>query len=319
MATTSKSKSWRDVLPIHQAADLFPLMTPDELKALGEDIRRNGLTSPIIVWSELVTPGLLADGYRYSLLDGRNRLDAMEAVGVRFKFKFTGKYDPSLDIEGGVNRGVPDLVTIDRTDADPHAYVISANIHRRHLTAEQRRQLMVAVLKATPEKSNRQIAEQTKSNHVTVGQVRKELEKSGDVEIVSTRTDTKGRKQAAHKPPTKATAGTTANAVVPPPADIAEPDSTTEEEHWQRSLADFAGDAIALTAFWTREIGEKWKTFAVKPEHATLARQAAAAWTDIVEQLERQAHAKRSNETKTQTAEPPDPLDIPECLRRSAK
>ena len=26
-------KSWRDVLPIHPAADLFPLMSPDELTA----------------------------------------------------------------------------------------------------------------------------------------------------------------------------------------------------------------------------------------------------------------------------------------------
>ena len=26
-------KSWRDVLPVHPAADLFPLMAPDELKS----------------------------------------------------------------------------------------------------------------------------------------------------------------------------------------------------------------------------------------------------------------------------------------------
>ena len=37
------TKSWRDI-PIHPAADLFPLMAPDELKALGEDIKKNGLT-----------------------------------------------------------------------------------------------------------------------------------------------------------------------------------------------------------------------------------------------------------------------------------
>src|SRR5262249_61366782 len=43
-------KSWRDVLPIHPAAELFPPMSPDELRALGEDIRKNGLTSPIVLW-----------------------------------------------------------------------------------------------------------------------------------------------------------------------------------------------------------------------------------------------------------------------------
>ena len=33
------TKRWRDVLQIHPAAELFPLMTPDELRALGEDIK----------------------------------------------------------------------------------------------------------------------------------------------------------------------------------------------------------------------------------------------------------------------------------------
>src|SRR5262249_25952616 len=82
----------------------------------------------------------------------------------------------------------------------PYAYVISANIHRRHLTAEQKRDLIAKLIKATPEKSDRQIAEQAKSNRTTVGQIRKTLEKSGDVSIVDTRTDTKGREQPAKKP-----------------------------------------------------------------------------------------------------------------------
>src|SRR5262245_56294019 len=63
--------TWRDILPIHPAAELFPLMSPDELRELGEDIVKNGLTSPIVLWQ----------GDRKSpvcLLDGRNRLDALE-------------------------------------------------------------------------------------------------------------------------------------------------------------------------------------------------------------------------------------------------
>jgi hypothetical protein len=41
------TKSWRDVLPIHPAAELFPLMSPGELRALGEDIKTNKLHEPV--------------------------------------------------------------------------------------------------------------------------------------------------------------------------------------------------------------------------------------------------------------------------------
>ena len=45
----SKPQSWRDWLPIHPAAELFPPMSRDELKALGEDIKKNGLRSRVAV------------------------------------------------------------------------------------------------------------------------------------------------------------------------------------------------------------------------------------------------------------------------------
>jgi len=35
-------KCWRDILPIHPAAALWPPMAPDELRALGEDLKANG-------------------------------------------------------------------------------------------------------------------------------------------------------------------------------------------------------------------------------------------------------------------------------------
>src|SRR5215472_7385584 len=42
-------KSWRDILPIHSAAELFPLMVPEELRVLGADIKANRMCSPIVV------------------------------------------------------------------------------------------------------------------------------------------------------------------------------------------------------------------------------------------------------------------------------
>jgi len=82
---------------------------------------------------------------------------------------------------------------------DPFAYVISANIRRRHLTADQKRDVIEKLLKATPEKSNRRIAETVKASHNTVQAVRSEMEGRGQIDHVSTRADTKGRKQPASK------------------------------------------------------------------------------------------------------------------------
>jgi hypothetical protein len=73
----AKAREWRDVLEIHEAAELFPLMSADELKDLGENIKKNGLHEPVVfVWA-----GVNSRGYRL-LLDGRNRLDAMELAGL---------------------------------------------------------------------------------------------------------------------------------------------------------------------------------------------------------------------------------------------
>src|SRR5262245_13868150 len=71
--TCEQVRSWRDVLPIHPAADLFPLMSADELKTLGEDIKKNGLQTPITVLVEK-----RGDEWTYQLLEGRSRLDAIE-------------------------------------------------------------------------------------------------------------------------------------------------------------------------------------------------------------------------------------------------
>ena len=149
-------------------------MTPDELRVLGEDILKNGLTSPIVLWRSV------DDKSPVMLLDGRNRLDAIESI------------------PGGETVEVRNVVVLDHT-TDPYAYVISANIHRRHLTAEDKRDIIAKLLKAQPEKSDRQIAGTVKTDHKTVGTVRAELEGRGEIPHVEARTDTKGRKQPAIK------------------------------------------------------------------------------------------------------------------------
>src|SRR5215475_163092 len=183
---TPASSSWRSILPIHPAAELFPRMSPDELRALGEDIIKNGLTSPIVLWQpDSKSPA--------RLLDGISRLDAIEiATGSPV---IVGA--PSI-MAGQHFLDCDKVIVLDKS-VDPYAYVISANIHRRHLTAEQKRELIAKLIKATPEKSDRQIATTTKTDHKTVGAVRAEQEARGEIPHVATRTDTKGRAQPAHR------------------------------------------------------------------------------------------------------------------------
>jgi hypothetical protein len=136
-------------------------MLTDQLRALGEDIVKNGLTSPIVLWQPDPRSPL-------SLLDGINRLDAIEII--------TG----APVIFGAPSLTAGDFLACNKVivlggAVDPYEYVISANIHRRHLTAEQKRELIAKIIKATPEKSDRQIAETVKASPTTVGTVRAKM------------------------------------------------------------------------------------------------------------------------------------------------
>jgi hypothetical protein len=181
---------WRNILPIHPAAEMFPLMNPGERRALADDIDRNDLQDPVILYRDPV----LGD----CLVDGRNRLDALELLGQEIFF-YRGKRKVFYRGQRYLNCH---FRLIDDRSFDPYAYVISKNIHRRHLTAEQRRDLIAKVLKAKPDASNLQIAKQVKADDKTVAKVRSELESRSEIPNVETRTDSKGRKQQAHKQPT---------------------------------------------------------------------------------------------------------------------
>jgi hypothetical protein len=84
----------------HEYANLFPLLANGELNQLADDIAENGLSSPITI-------------YEGKILDGRNRYRACQIAEVTPKFEeYKGK--------------------------DPLAFVVSHNLHRRHLTESQR-------------------------------------------------------------------------------------------------------------------------------------------------------------------------------------
>jgi hypothetical protein len=192
VSESTSRRSWRDHLKIHPAAELFPMMSEPELRDLGEDIKANGMRVSIVL-------------YKGKLLDGRNRLDAMELVGI--KFELTKGIDPAtrnklshLDACDGSNVFDSEAAVIDHfggaydfdPDADPYAYVVSANLHRRHLTGEQKRELIAKVLQAKPEASNRTIAKQ-----ITVAAVRDDLESTGEIPQLEKTVGADGKKRKA--------------------------------------------------------------------------------------------------------------------------
>jgi hypothetical protein len=86
-------------------------------------------------------------------------LDSLEATGRKITIdRGLDGGGPLVDLQ--VDGWPIDTATVrgDPANGDPYAFVISANIRRRHLTAEQKRDLIAKVLKAQPRKSNRQIA-----------------------------------------------------------------------------------------------------------------------------------------------------------------
>lgn len=176
-------ESWRDVVEIHPAADLFPTMSEAELRELGEDIEKNGMRSPIVFLDA-------SDEFPVArLLDGRNRLDAMELVGVKVLGDLKAEFPFQLASGNVSYRIIP-------SDTDPVGYVISANIWRRHLTGEQKRELIGRLLKAAPQRSNRAIAETAKADDKTVGTIRRDMEATAEIPQLQKTTGKDGRARA---------------------------------------------------------------------------------------------------------------------------
>lgn len=117
---------------IHPAAELFPMMTPEAREALKEDIREHGQRE----WA------VLLDG---KLLDGRNRYRACQELSIELE---------CCELEAGT---------------DPIAYVLSKNLHRRHLTREQRDEVINKL--RSMGRTCQQIADAVGVNKATVSRV----------------------------------------------------------------------------------------------------------------------------------------------------
>jgi ParB-like chromosome segregation protein Spo0J len=169
------SFDWRQHLAVHPAAELFPEMDEAQLRELAADIKRNGLREPPVLYDGPERP---------CILDGRNRLNALELIGRQI-----------FDANGNPGRIFSHQSA--RQSFDPYAYVVSKNLCRRHLTAEDRRNVITKLLKAKPEWSNRRIAAELKVDHHKVAEVRRSGEATGEVPPVDKTTGKDGRVRPA--------------------------------------------------------------------------------------------------------------------------
>ena len=99
-------------LKCHKFANLFPLMSENDMNKLIKDIRQNGMKENIT----------LLGG---DILDGRNRYIAMDVLGIDPK-PFCVEYD----------------------GCDPMGFVLSKNFRRQHLSKSQQSMVVVEVSKA---------------------------------------------------------------------------------------------------------------------------------------------------------------------------
>jgi ParB-like chromosome segregation protein Spo0J len=155
----------QETLQFHPLADMFEMMEGKEFDALVADIKAHGLNEPITLFKGMV-------------LDGRNRARACSAAGVK----------PRYHEIGG-------------NEADARAFVVSANIKRRHLKPKEKSNLLKKLVAAEPELSDRQHAKRAGVDHKTIAKARKKGEATGEVSPVGKRKGADNKTRAVARKP----------------------------------------------------------------------------------------------------------------------
>jgi ParB-like chromosome segregation protein Spo0J len=221
-------------LTAHPLSNLFPMMSDAELAELVADIKKHGQQAPIVL-------------FEGQILDGRNRHRACLEIGI----------DPQ---------------TVDYDGKDALAFIISANLHRRHLTSAQKQEVVEKLLAAQPGQSDRAIGKLAHVDHKTVGTKRAELEERGEIPRVERRADTKGRSYPAHREGASSSALVATHGVIGSKAD-------REARDASRAIIAFLGvlhegDIYRHLDELLRMLGNEKKRIAALPkfQRVTLAR-----------------------------------------------
>lgn len=146
----------------HKLANIFPLMQDSEIEELAKDIKTNGLEESIVTFED-------------KILDGRNRFLACEKAGVQPEFYgYAGN--------------------------DPLSYVISLNLHRRHLTTGQRAVIALELLPEFEKKANEREIAGKKIDPSQKFDKGRATEQAGKALNVSRQTVTEAKKIQQHSP-----------------------------------------------------------------------------------------------------------------------
>lgn len=124
------------------AADyqVMPPLSDEEYAALRADIRERGILVPVI------------KDQHGNIIDGHHRVQIADELGITCPAEVR-----------------------DVTDEQARDTAYALNLARRHLTGEQRRQLIAKEIQASPRYSDRAIARRLGCDHKTVASVRREL------------------------------------------------------------------------------------------------------------------------------------------------
>jgi hypothetical protein len=190
-------------LPFHPSCAEFDLMEGAEFEELVGDIKRRGLHVPIIT-------------HEGKIIDGRNRARACAEAGE------TPRY---VEFDGGAD--------------DVARFIISMNIHRRHLKPERRRELLVRLLKIHPEKSDRVIAAEIGVNQSTVSRARKSTDAPASVDGKRIGRDGRARSMPTKNPKTDGSAvPATSTETIPPVTPAKKAEAPSARELQARALQD---------------------------------------------------------------------------------
>lgn len=143
---------------------LLPALHDEEVAELRASIREHGIRVPIL----LDTAG--------NVIDGHHR----QAIAAE------------LDIDPPVQVLAPDV-----SDDEKRQLALTLNLARRHLTRQQRRDLVTASLTADPGLSDRSHAHRTGTDHKTVASQRRHLETTGEIPHSRSRRSRDGRQRPA--------------------------------------------------------------------------------------------------------------------------